>query len=128
MRKLLLALVLCLASVGTSFAQNNIEGMRSLTIYSLLQYGNQLYDRGDYSGAGAVFAHILTFDPKQPQALKYLKEMGYSGVDVGDLTGLKKAIDVKKQIIEKLQSQIQEMKANIASPSKEDHSNEGRIL
>jgi hypothetical protein len=79
MKKITLTFALCLALSGPCFAQNNeIEAMRFLTINELMQYGQQLYDRGDFNEASAVFNHILSFDVRQPQALQYLKKMGYS--------------------------------------------------
>ncbi|MDE2222179.1 MAG: hypothetical protein KGK03_03810 [Candidatus Omnitrophica bacterium] len=58
-------------------AQDYAQGMRSLVVNELMQYGQQLYDRGDMDGAKAVFGHVLSYDKHQPQALKYLKQMGY---------------------------------------------------
>ena len=47
-------------AVGPSFAQNNMEAMRFLTINALMQYGQKLYDRGDFNEASAVFNHVLS--------------------------------------------------------------------
>lgn len=56
--------------------------MKFLTINALIQYGQKLYDRGDFDGASDVFNHVLTYDAHQPQALQYLKEMGHSLVSI----------------------------------------------
>jgi len=69
-------LILCLSFTGPSFAQNNAQAMRFLTVNALMQYGQRLYDRGDFDEATAVFDHVLTYDGHQVQALQYLKEMG----------------------------------------------------
>jgi len=137
MKKTLLTLIFCLSVVGVSFAQNNMEGMKLLTINAMLQYGQKLYDRGDFGNAYAVFNHVLTYDAHQPKALKYLKEMGFNQeqesapvlvipqnqvvkpVDVGDSESLKQAIDAKKQSIEKLRVQIMQMRADLAAQSME---------
>ena len=77
MRIIVIILILCLSAVGSSFAQNNLEAMRFLTVNTLVQYGQQLYDRGDFKEACAVFNHVLTYDSHQAQALQYLKNMGH---------------------------------------------------
>src|ERR1039457_12956 len=108
MKKIALVLTLSLIFAVPSFAQNNMEGMRFLTVNALLQYGQKLYDRGDFNEACAVFNHVLDFDGHQPKALQYLKKMGHSPapsitlqpVDVSDTQSLKDAIEAKKQIIE----------------------------
>jgi len=160
MKKAILTFVLCLSCAGGSFAQNNIEGMRFLTITAMVQYGQKLYERGDFNEACAVFNHVLTYDAHQAQALEYLKEMGHAPaviegvaapvssqspiqfqfqpvkpvvvgkdkiviadidastlttVDVLDTGSLKKAIEAKKQVIEKLRSQITQIRADLAS-------------
>ena len=73
----ILTFVLCVSAVGTAFAQNNMEAMRFLTVNALMQYGQKLYDRGDFNEASAVFDHVLNYDSHQPQALQYLKQMGH---------------------------------------------------
>jgi len=155
MRKIILTLIFCLTLSGSSFAQNNIQGMRILTVNALMEYGHRLYDRGDYNEATAVFNHVLTYDNHQPQALQYLKDMGHApavvptpiasivvpeprvhgnfipapkiilvpkvgvptiiGVDISDTESLKAAIEAKKRSIEKLKSQITQMRENMAS-------------
>jgi len=50
--------------------------MRFLTINALMQYGQKLYDRGNFNEACNVFNHVLSFDGHQALALKYIKEMG----------------------------------------------------
>ncbi|MDE2231817.1 MAG: hypothetical protein KGJ95_07140 [Candidatus Omnitrophica bacterium] len=81
-RRIALVFILCFWGAVPSFAQtlsqNYIDGMRSLTVNTLIQYGQLLYDRGDLDGARAVFDHVLTFNSHQAQALQYLKEMGYT--------------------------------------------------
>ena len=80
MKKIIPAFVLCLILAGPAFAQNNMEAMKFLTVNALMQYGQKLYDRGDFNEATYVFNHVLTFDAHQAQALQYLKEMGHSPV------------------------------------------------
>lgn len=77
MKKIILTLVFCLIAAGASLAQNNVQGMRFLIINSLVDYGQKLYDRGDFDEACAVFNHVLVYDHHQPLALRYLKEMGH---------------------------------------------------
>ncbi len=126
MKKAILILIFCLLMAKTSFAQNNVEGMRFLTINALMQYGQKLYDRGDFNGATAVFDHVLIYDGHQAQALRYLKEMGHSPspmtgltarstLDTLDTRSLAQAIEAKKQSIEKLRAQIKQLRAHIAS-------------
>jgi len=127
MKKTALALIFCLIFAVPSFAQNNMEGMRFLTINALMQYGQKLYDRGDFNEASAVFNRVLDIDGNQSQALQYLKKMGHAPaliqgmqtVDVTNSQSLKEAIEIKKQNIEKLEAQIKQMRANIASESLE---------
>ena len=136
MKKVTVTLILCLLVAGSSFAQNNTQAMRFLTVNALVQYGQKLYDRGDYHEASAVFNHVLTFDGHQAQALKYLKNMQPQAskpfvpvpniivvrklenqivdkVDISDTDSLKKAIEAKKQVIAQLRAQIIQMRANI---------------
>ena len=142
MKKIILTFVFCIAAAGASFAQNNMQAMKFLTINALMDYGQKLYDRGDYHEACAVFKHVLTYDGNQAQALQYLKNMGDpSGVSVtpvlplqapkveiqnpkpiniADTKELKKAIEDKKEVIKQLQDQIMRMRADIASQSLED--------
>jgi len=141
MKKIILVLMMCLFVVGRAFAQSNMEGMRFLTINALLQYGQKLYDRGDFDEATAVFNHVLVYDNHQSEALKYLKSMGHlsvikplavpqnkilviksadqivNTVDVSDTEGLKKAIEAKKKSIEKLRVQIMQMRSKMAAQS-----------
>ena len=138
MKKILLTLVFCIAAVGTSFAQNNVQAMRFLTINALMEYGQKLYDRGNYNEASAVFKHVLAYDGKQPQALKYLKKMEDSSrasvppalslqvspialpptsIDISDTKELKKAIEAEKQVIKVLQDQIMRMRSDLDSQS-----------
>jgi len=139
MRKIILTVALCLSACGPVLAQNNVQAMRFLTVNALMQYGQKLYDRGDFNEASAVFNHVLVYDSHQAQALQYLKEMGRSftpgmppaqrnmvaqypdeqivnTVDVLSTDSLKKAIEAKKRVIEKLRSQIRQMRENMASP------------
>jgi len=74
--KIILTFVLIVSIRGTAFAQNNIEAMRFLEVTAMMQYGQKLYDRGDFNEACAVFDHVLLFDSHQAQALEYLREMG----------------------------------------------------
>jgi len=130
MKNFVLSLILCLSAPAVSFAQNNIEGMRTLTVYALMQYGQNLYDRGDFDGATAVFDHVLNFDAHQARALRYLKDMGRlyvappnkiaNPVDLADTKSLQEAIEAKKQSIEKLQSQIMQMRATLSAQSAEN--------
>jgi hypothetical protein len=122
MKKIALILILCLPVPEASFAQNNVDGMRSLIVSSLMQYGKNLYDRGNFNDASAVFTHVLTYDKHQAQALQYLEVMGHApssgiAVDPADTESLKQAIEAKKQSIKKLQAQIIRLRANIASQS-----------
>ena len=104
--------------------------MRFLTINALMEYGEKLYDRGDYDEASHVFNRILTFDSHQKKALGYLKEMGHEPsstqkktfkendamlqtADILDTKILKQAIEAKKKSIEKLKAQIMQMRANL---------------
>jgi len=105
MKKYVLIALITLSLSGPSFAMTNAEGMKILTINALMNYGQKLYDRGDYSEASAVFNHVLVYDSHQPEALKYLKSMGYFP-DVNDAQSLQKAIGLQQHIIEKLQGQI----------------------
>ena len=109
-------------------------------INALVQYGEKLYERGDFDEASAVFNHVLIYDHHQPQALEYLKDMGHAQqvfhpfvpkqniiminrsdkhiinmVDVSNTQSLEGAIEAKKRVIEQLQTQITQMRANIAS-------------
>jgi len=127
MKKTILTAILCLSAAWPSFAQNNIEAMRFLTVNSLMQYGLTLYDRGDYDQASAVFNHVLKYDSHQAQALQYLHDMGYSPgphlvrkIDVSDTEKLQQAVEAKKKSIARLRDQIIQIRANIASQSLEE--------
>jgi len=141
MKKIVLTFVICLITANPSFAQNNMEAMRFLTVNSLMEYGQRLYDRGDFNQASAVFNHVLIYDSHQAQALQYLKKMGATAVspnpipnnmvltksdeqivdsvNISDAQSLKQAIEAKKRIIQKLQNDIVHMRENIASQSKD---------
>lgn len=141
MKKFILAFIFCTIAAGAAFAQNNMQAMTFLTVTSLLDYGQKLYDRGDYNEACAVFRHVLAYDSHQPQALQYLKKMGYAytvrvrpalppqgsesmverqdAVDISDEGALKSAIEAEKQTIKTLQDQIMRMRESIASQSAE---------
>ncbi len=113
MKKAIITVLLGFCMVGISFAQNKLEAMNFLTINALMRYGQQLYSRGDFYEASAVFKHVLTYDAHQPQALHYLKEIGELPLDPSDIQGMKKAIEVKKKSIEQLQSQIMHMQESL---------------
>jgi hypothetical protein len=124
MKKIAFILIFCTISSAACFAQNNAQAMKLITINTLMQYGEKLYERGDYNEASAVFNHVLTYDGQQAQALKYLKEMGrlpasyiLGKVDAADTNDLQAAIEAKRQSIEKLQFQIMQLRANIATLS-----------
>ena len=128
MKKVILTLIFCTIAAGASFAQNNMQAMRFLTIDALMDYGQKLYERGDYNEAGAVFKHVLAYDSNQPQALQYLKKIGklsqptlrqQDTVDVSDTKALQRAIEAEKQAIKTLQDQIRRMRDNMASQSSE---------
>jgi tetratricopeptide (TPR) repeat protein len=146
MKKLILAFIFCTIAAGAAFAQNNMQAMNFLTVTSLLDYGQKLYDRGDYDEACAVFNHVLAYDSKQPQALQYLKNMGRAPavsaspvlppqvsepipqppktVDTSDARALKAAIAAEKQTIRTLQDQIMRMRdENMDSQSSEEKEN-----
>ena len=130
MKKLILTLTFCAIAAGAAFAQNNMQAMRFLAVDALMDYGQKLYDRGDYNEAGAVFKHVLEYDSNQPQALQYLKKIGQlpkptvqvqaNKVDISDAKALKSAIEAEKQNIKTLQDQIMKMKDNMDSPSSEE--------
>jgi hypothetical protein len=134
-----LTLILCFSAVGASFAQNNLEAMRFLTVNALMQYGQKLYDRGDFNNACAVFNHVLSYDKHQSQAIQYLKDMGHLPassehlkpvkklahrplriVDMNDTADLKKAISDEKRVIAKLKFQVTQMRANLIAQSAEE--------
>lgn len=149
MKKVFLTVVLCLFTMGPAFAQSNAQAMRFLMVSSMMEYGQRLYDRGDYNGASSVFNHVLAYDAHQPQALEYLKDMGRGSqkpgaalrvskntivirkspeqivnmVDVSDTQSVKRAIEAKKQIIEKLRIQIKQMRASLAAQSAQEELN-----
>jgi len=143
MKKLILTLIFCTIAAGASFAQNNMQAMKFLTVNALMEYGQKLYDRGDYNEACAVFKHVLAYDSQQPQALAYLKKIGrFSAVsvspalpqevseppvkvDVADTKTLKMAIEAEKQTIKTLQDQIMRMRADIAAQSLEKNEIKG---
>ena len=49
MKKLILTLTFCAIAAGAAFAQNNMQAMRFLAVDALMDYGQKLYDRGDYN-------------------------------------------------------------------------------
>jgi len=81
-KKIILVLIIFMSIAGSSFAQNNAQAMRFLTVTALMRYGQNLYERGDYDGASAVFTHVLSYDKNQAKVLQFLKEMGHSPVAV----------------------------------------------
>lgn len=124
MKKLILTLIFCTITAGAAFAQNNMQAMRFLTIDALMDYGQKLYDRGDYNEASAVFKHILAYDSHQPQALAYIKKIG-NKADISDTRALKMAIEAETQTIKTLQDQIMRMRADIAAQSLEKNEIKG---
>ena len=138
-KRFILILVFMLMGVGSVFAQNNAQGMKLLTINSLMIYGQMLYDRGDLKGASDVFNHVLTFDHHQLKAISFLRSMGENPivpidppqpvasspmveiikrvVPVAkpvvqmDTDSLEKAIEDKKAAIEHLHQEIDKLKA-----------------
>ena len=100
--------------ISPAFALDKTEAMKLLTVNTLLRYGQKLYERGDYQEAGAVFKRVLTYNSAQPLALQCLKDMGYA-VDMADPSSLRKAIELKKQKIERLRLEIQQLRANLAT-------------
>lgn len=124
MKKLILTLIFCTITAGAAFAQNNMQAMRFLTIDALMDYGQKLYDRGDYNEASAVFKHILAYDSHQPQALAYIKKIG-NKADISDTRALKRAIEAETQTIKTLQDQIMRMRADIAAQSLEKNEIKG---
>ena len=133
--KIILVFMLCSLLGIPAFAQNNVEGMRLLTVYSMMRYGTTLYERGDFYEASNVFNHVLSVDSHQTLALKYLKEMGYApmpgfapipvrpvvekfdpepvAVDFSNNDSLKKAIEAKNQAIQQLRSQIARLRSQL---------------
>lgn len=109
-----IALILCLVA-GPSFAQNNAEGMRFLAVSALMDYGQKLYDRGDYLEASAVFNRVLEYDHNQLKAMEYLKNIHPARVNVADTRSLERAVKLQQQIVEKLQSQIKRMRVRASS-------------
>jgi len=111
---------ICLSLIllsGNAFAQSNTEAMRFLMVNAMMQYGQKLYERGDFDEATAVFNHVLVYDHRQPQAISYLKQMGQGPTDTHDIDSLRHAIEAKKRNIEKLKEQIRQMRANLALSS-----------
>ncbi len=61
-----------------SYAQQEMS-MRSMAVAQLYEYGQAIYDRGDYSQAAKVFSRILAMDPEHAGALDYAKELKKKG-------------------------------------------------
>ena len=115
-------LFFCLLAVRPVYAQSNAQMMHEIMLNAMTQYGQKLYDRGDFDEATAVFNHVLSYDNHEPHALEYLKDMGRLPVpetlgpaDILNDSYLKAAIAAKKASIEKLKSDIKQLRANIAA-------------
>jgi len=98
MKKISLILVFCFLLSGTVFAQDNMQSMRVLTINSLVEYGQMLYERGDFNAASSVFNHVLRIDHHQAQAIKFLKDMGQKPVITPDPVPEVKMVSIKEPI------------------------------
>ena len=139
--KTFLIVVVCLTLPKNGFAMSNAEGMRLLSVYAMMHYGVSLYERGDYYEASNVFNHVLSLDAHQAEALKLLRQMGYAPlpafapipshpalpvfveapqaarVDFSDNDSLRKAIAAKQEAVERLKNQINQLRAQVLSPS-----------
>ena len=80
MKKLYLLLIFLTVSASVGFADVNRTGMRDLAVEQMYEYGQMLYERGDYHQAERVFERILSFDPQHAGSLHYMKSMDPSKV------------------------------------------------
>jgi|GEM_PF-4677191 len=87
MRKILIFLTLILLLFPViSFAEKELN-YKSLAVEQLYQYGQEIYDRGDYNQASRVFSRILVIQPNHEGALGYVEKLKSKGKDVIATTG-----------------------------------------
>ena len=82
MRKFYLAFFsLLLMAPAFCYAQQEIT-TRSLAVAQLSEYGQAIYDRGDYPQAAIIFSRVLRMDPNNKEALGYANTLKKKGQDV----------------------------------------------
>jgi tetratricopeptide (TPR) repeat protein len=69
----------CVLLVSTQANAQNHPSMRSMAALQLFQYGQAVYERGDYSQAAIVFTKLLSMDPNNEAALKYARKLNSKG-------------------------------------------------
>ena len=132
------------------YAQQDTS-MRSMAVSQLCQYGQVVYDRGDYPEAAKIFNRILAMDPDNAAAINYAQMLNKKGhvvvvpprpvpvpkpvvvdvalkaevvkvdppktaapkVEATDTDDLKQAIQNADAGIEKLQTEVSDLRAQI---------------
>lgn len=56
--------------------------VRSMAVAQLYEYGQAVYDRGDYSQAAKVFSRLLSIDPANSGARNYAHKLNKKGEQV----------------------------------------------
>jgi TolA-binding protein len=99
MSKIFLAVLFLFLAPSLSFPQQPLT-TRTLAAEQLFQYGQAVYDRGDYSQAAQIFSRVLVLSPNHPEALGYVKNLKKKGqvVIVPERTGVVYPPSVKEII------------------------------
>ena len=121
--------------------------MRTMAVDQLYQYGQAIYDRGEYAEAARVFSRILAMNPDHEGAVSYAKALKKKGTNVviparsylvatnhqmgpsdfsdsSDMNGdLRKNIQEADQVVEKLRKEVADLSVQIAQGQKNFPSN-----
>lgn len=78
MKKSIFVLVFLLVFPHIVQAQEK-NSVRSMAVDQLYQYGEAIYDRGDYPQAAQIFTRILAMNPSHAAAIGYAKKLNQKG-------------------------------------------------
>lgn len=76
MRKSILAFVFVLMACPLVRAEQSPDSLKDMAVAQIFEYGENLYDRGDYEEARHAFEKVLQLDPQYKAASDYLAQMG----------------------------------------------------
>ncbi|MEI7998172.1 MAG: hypothetical protein WCH62_01520 [Candidatus Omnitrophota bacterium] len=113
MNNIILVLVsLLLFSPIFSYAQEELT-MRSMAADQLYQYGQAIYDRGNYDEAARVFSKVLAMDSRHEGALGYAKELKKKGKTIEIPASIKPIQDAQTDVNANLKQDIRQVDKNI---------------
>ena len=126
MKKLILVSLLFTFTVPFQIYAQEPISMRSMAAQQLFQYGQAVYERGDYSQAAIIFSKVLQFDPDYQEARAYAQKLNKKEehvtiaparikkiIPTSDNDDLKKDIAEADQSINSLKIQISDLRNQI---------------